>query len=249
VVRAGLDQLSTFGVLAGRRPAEIMAVLRALLANGWIDLTDGDFPVPRITPLGWQAIRGEIPVRLRLPSVPRRERAAQAQLPVPAPAPAPAPETPGSSSLFEALRAHRAAIARVRAVPPYVIAPDRTLQAIAAARPRTDLELLRCHGMGPARLAAYGDGLLAVVRAHASPEDAPLHPSGDGHELPADVLRAPVLADAAGVRTDEDEARPVAVEAAPVERTHEGARRVRGADQVRLDDLAYARFWQLVQRV
>src|SRR5262249_32391985 len=44
VVRAGLDRLSTFGVLAGRTHEDVMAVLRVLLANGWIDLTPGDFP-------------------------------------------------------------------------------------------------------------------------------------------------------------------------------------------------------------
>ncbi len=50
VARAGLDRLSTFGVLAGRAPEDAMTVLRVLLANGWIDLTPGDFPVPVLTP-------------------------------------------------------------------------------------------------------------------------------------------------------------------------------------------------------
>jgi len=34
------------------------AILRALLANGLIDLSDSEFPVPLITPLGWKVMRG-----------------------------------------------------------------------------------------------------------------------------------------------------------------------------------------------
>jgi ATP-dependent DNA helicase RecQ len=255
VLRAGLDQLSTFGVLAGRTPDEVMAVLRALLANGWIDLSEGDFPVPRITPLGFQVARGEVVVRVLLPRSPRRaigrERAAvqlllsgaaapapplraagrqgaAAQLllsgaaapapPLRAPADPPAVEPAGSeAALLAALRGHRTAVARARAVPPYVVAPDRTLAAIAAARPRTGAELLDCHGMGPGRLAAYGEGLLAVVQAHAP---------GRG----------------VGVR----EAAPA--EAAPaLDRGADRSGRSGGAPGA--DDLAYARFWQRVQRV
>jgi ATP-dependent DNA helicase RecQ len=171
VISAGLDKLSTFGVLAGRTPEEVMGVLRALLANGWIDLSEGDFPVPRITPLGWQVVTGELMVRVRLPTIPRRTRPRAERpkrvAPEPLPPPAPTDTRPPDNDLFQALRAHRASLARSKAVPPYVIAHDRTLLAIAAAQPRTDAELLKCHGMGPGRLASYGAGFLAVVRAHA----------------------------------------------------------------------------------
>ncbi len=46
VRRMGLDRLSTFGVLEGKSHDEAMSILRALLANAWIDLTTGEFPVP-----------------------------------------------------------------------------------------------------------------------------------------------------------------------------------------------------------
>ncbi len=131
VARAGLDRLSTFGVLAGRSADDAMTVLRVLLANAWIDLTPGDYPVPVITPLGWRLLAEDLPVRVRLP--PRRARD-----PAPAPRPrraaTPAPTTVADAlargmdrALYDALCAHRAALARSQAVPPYVIAPNRTL--------------------------------------------------------------------------------------------------------------------------
>ena len=65
--------------------------------------------------------------------------------------------------VFEALRAWRTAKARQEAMPPYVIAHDATLLAIAEARPRTMAGLRRVKGMGPSKLEKYGEELLAVI--------------------------------------------------------------------------------------
>jgi ATP-dependent DNA helicase RecQ len=170
LTRAGLDRLSTFGVLADRGHDGALAVLRALLANGWIDLEDTDFPVPHLTPEGRRVMRGEVDVRVRL-FAPRPAPVAAAA-PEKAPRPTPVADALArgmDGRLFEALRAFRAALARARACPPYIIAPDRTLTEIALARPRAVPELEHLHGMGPARIAAYGEGLCAVVRAHDEP--------------------------------------------------------------------------------
>ena len=65
--------------------------------------------------------------------------------------------------LFVALREWRTGAARDEAMPPYVIAHDATLSAIAEARPRSLAALRRVKGMGPAKLEKYGDEILAVV--------------------------------------------------------------------------------------
>jgi superfamily II DNA helicase RecQ len=48
-------------------------------------------------------------------------------------------------------------------VPPYVIAPDATLKAIAEERPRSLAALRRVKGMGRARIEQHGDAILTVV--------------------------------------------------------------------------------------
>ena len=68
--------------------------------------------------------------------------------------------------LFEALRSWRTLRAREQAVPPYVVADDKTLRAIADARPRTLLALEEVKGIGPAKLDRYGAQILAVIEAH-----------------------------------------------------------------------------------
>jgi ATP-dependent DNA helicase RecQ len=75
------------------------------------------------------------------------------------------PPRPGDSDdpLFAALREWRTGRARIDAVPPYVIAHDDTLKAIADVRPRTLSGLARVKGMGPARIEKYGDEILQVL--------------------------------------------------------------------------------------
>lgn len=72
----------------------------------------------------------------------------------------------GDPVLFEALRSWRTQKAREQAVPPYVVADDKTLRAIAAAVPRTLLDLEEVKGIGPAKRDRYGAQILAVVEAH-----------------------------------------------------------------------------------
>ncbi len=63
----------------------------------------------------------------------------------------------------KALRSWRLGLSRQQGVPPYVILHDKTLLAIAAARPGTLAELLEVPGMGPAKVDRYGASILALV--------------------------------------------------------------------------------------
>jgi ATP-dependent DNA helicase RecQ len=67
--------------------------------------------------------------------------------------------------LFQVLRAHRLTVARAEAVPPFVIASDRTLRDMARVRPQNEQELLGVYGMGPVKAARYGAGFLSVLQA------------------------------------------------------------------------------------
>ncbi|MGH9110536.1 MAG: ATP-dependent DNA helicase UvrD2 [Acidimicrobiales bacterium] len=62
-----------------------------------------------------------------------------------------------------ALREWRSGRARAERKPPYVFLHDRTIEAIVAAMPPSMEALARVDGIGPAKLEAYGDVLLALV--------------------------------------------------------------------------------------
>jgi ATP-dependent DNA helicase RecQ len=163
--RFGFTSLSTFGLLQGHSGEWLLALMRAMLAAGWIDLTSTEHPVPFLTRAGAEVMKGAVPVRLALPVevAARPKRGAKA-----------APKARGAREeakpleealrpVFERLRAHRAEVARAKRVPPYVVAFDRTLAELAASRPRTKAELAAVYGMGPARIELYGAGFLAVL--------------------------------------------------------------------------------------
>jgi ATP-dependent DNA helicase RecQ len=157
--RFGFAELSTFGLLRDRSHEWVLALLRALVTAGWVDLTTSDHPVPFVTKPGADVMKGSAPARILLPAEPRekKKRAPKRD------APDVAQLDDAGRELFEKLRAHRAGLAREKRVPPYVIAHDRTLAAMAVARPRNSAELLGVHGMGPHRAEQYGEGFLRVI--------------------------------------------------------------------------------------
>jgi ATP-dependent DNA helicase RecQ len=153
----GFTELSTFGLLADRSQEWLVALLRGFIAAGWIDLTPTEHPVPVMTRSGWEVLKSTDAVRFRLPREPRRVKTARVKR-------SSAPPAGADHALFERLRVWRAVLARERGVPPYVIALDRTLHEIAARHPVRLDELPDIYGLGPARIEAFGDSLLRVVR-------------------------------------------------------------------------------------
>jgi DNA helicase-2/ATP-dependent DNA helicase PcrA len=80
--------------------------------------------------------------------------------------PRPSGQPDADPQVFEALRAWRATAARAMGVPPFVLLHDGTLRALAAARPSTADELLAVPGLGPVKVARYGEAILTLVAQH-----------------------------------------------------------------------------------
>jgi len=163
----GFTDLSTFGLLRDRSSEWIVALLRSLLAAGWIDLTTSEHPVPYLTRSGAEVMKGDAPARIMLPAEPKasgrggrtRTRSSSSA----SVSREPFVLDPSVQPIFEKLRAARAEIAKTRSIPAYVVALDRTLVEMAQVRPRTIDQLLMLHGMGPARAEAYGESFLRVL--------------------------------------------------------------------------------------
>jgi ATP-dependent DNA helicase RecQ len=169
----GFTNLSTFGLLKGHEREWVVALLRALLAAGWIDLTSTEHPVPYLTRAGSEVMRGSAPVRIVLPPVtpaPARraryagDRAVRADRQEPARKRDVATDLDDANrAVFERLRAHRADLARVRRVPAYVVALDRTLVELATRRPTSLDALGAIYGFGPSRIEQYGQSFLDAL--------------------------------------------------------------------------------------
>lgn len=157
VVRFQHNDLPTFGVGADVPKAEWRSIFRQLYAAGLAEVNISDYGQWLVTPAGRRVLKGEETVMLRKdasgPRGKRRRDGSSALAPVDA----------ADAGLLAALKAKRLELARAADVPAYVIFTDRTLQEIAAARPKTLDELSQVHGVGQAKLEKYGDMVLEIV--------------------------------------------------------------------------------------
>ena len=72
--------------------------------------------------------------------------------------------TPEEAALYGRLKELRNRLAREANLPAYCIFADRTLIALARARPGDEDEMLSVSGVGPAKLEKYGDAFLRCIR-------------------------------------------------------------------------------------
>ncbi len=69
----------------------------------------------------------------------------------------------GDTALFERLRVLRRSLADAEGVPAYIVFSDAVLARMAEARPNDDAGLLAIPGIGPAKLARYGEAFLRAL--------------------------------------------------------------------------------------
>jgi len=73
------------------------------------------------------------------------------------------PDAADPSELLGRLKAVRRALADRQGVPAFVVFSDATLVEMARCRPRSMAELALVSGVGPKKLAGYGDAFLQVL--------------------------------------------------------------------------------------
>jgi ATP-dependent DNA helicase RecQ len=147
------DTLSVFGIGADLDDTRWRAVLRALVARGWLEVDHDAYGALKLTEEARPVLKGEVAVWLREPTARKRKgKPRQTAL------------TAGvDAGLFERLRDWRRQTAQAHDVPAYVIFHDATLQEIAARRPASLADLAGISGIGARKLEAYGTALLALV--------------------------------------------------------------------------------------
>ncbi len=162
-----LTSLSTTGLLPDQDPRIIEKWIDALEGAGALVSSPDLYRTLRLTPLGRDLMAGRVTtLDLLVPSITVKAAKGKSRRSTPRGA-APHPEGVADESLVDALKQWRRAEASRRNVPPYVVMHDKTLVALSAAKPQTADALLDVPGLGPAKVAQYGDALLQVIAASA----------------------------------------------------------------------------------
>ena len=159
IARWGHDRLAVFGVGSDVDEATWRGVIRQLVAQGLVQVDHEAHGALKLAEASRAVLRGEATVAMRRAVArapkPQKLRGEAAAL--------------GASDrgLFEALKAWRLSEAKVQGVPAYVILHDRTLAAIAQARPSSLHELARIGGIGAAKLDRYGAAIVELSAGNA----------------------------------------------------------------------------------
>lgn len=163
VRQQGHDQLATFGIGGELTDVQWRGVVRQLLAQGLLGVSDDGYGTLVITAGSGDVLSGsrQVPMRQEPERIvrgrgTRTTRAKGGQV-------VDLPEE--AQGLFEALRAWRSEQAKEQGVPAYVVFADVTLREVATVRPQDLGQLAGITGVGQKKLDTYGEGLLAVVAA------------------------------------------------------------------------------------
>lgn len=146
-------QLKTYGVGADIHRADWFRYLRELVTLGYLQLTDDQYPVLKLTEKSEAVLKGLQKVELTA-SQTMEEKQPQA--------------LPFETGLLNELKMIRRDIADNANVPAYVILSDTTLVEIATYLPQTLDELRFISGFGDTKLARYGREFLVPVKNHCS---------------------------------------------------------------------------------
>ena len=162
IAKARHDQLPTFGVGEDLSRRAWGSIIRQLVAADFLKIDIKGFGGLSITEKGRALLKGDAEFRFRAetmkPRSTRERKPAQPAVDV-------ALLGEEAADLLARLKALRFRLASERRVPAYVIFHDRTLIDMAAHAPSSQDEMARIHGVGAAKLEAFGQAFLAEINA------------------------------------------------------------------------------------
>lgn len=152
ISQAGLDRLSTYGAMRDESLAGIKDVINRLIADDYLFLTQGKYPLVKLRPKAVAVLKNQEGVYQKI--------AVRHSKPV------------ADDSLFERLRQVRKAIAGREGVPPYIIFADSTLREMASLLPSDSHAMLAIKGVGETKMARYGRDFLEEIQHYRNENSA-----------------------------------------------------------------------------
>jgi ATP-dependent DNA helicase RecQ len=161
------EGLSTYGIGKEFSPEEWQQIGREAIRRGLLNQMTGDYPTVDLAGPGAEFLKTRGPFEMPRPVAPRKAVAAAGERRGKG-SKGNADEAPYDEFLYEKLKALRRAFADERNVPAFVVFGDATLRAMAREKPTTPEAFLAVSGVGPAKLAQFGDKFLGLIRGTAT---------------------------------------------------------------------------------
>lgn len=159
----GVEDCPTYGFCRAQTKPAVAGLVKDLIESAYLQVEGTEYPTLDVTCKGREALQGistlavtRVEGRLTDGSVKNLRRTDVA--------PAGAfPASPADRQLLERLRQLRTELAEEEGVAPFIIFHDKTLKAIAGAKPVTPAALLEIPGIGDMKAERYGRRVLDVV--------------------------------------------------------------------------------------
>lgn len=162
VRRYGFENNSAFGMLGDFTLSEVRDMVRQCIDDGYLDQSDGKYPVVSLTADGRQALSGSRRIVQQkvvadpVPELPKRQQKRRAG----------AIDEDALRPLFDTLRAVRLELAKDEHIPPFVIFSDATLWDMAALKPDSLDAMSQIKGVGSFKLHKYGRQFVGAIQSY-----------------------------------------------------------------------------------
>lgn len=161
--RYGFEHNAAFSMLGNFTLSEVRDMIRQCIDDGYLEQSDGKYPVVSLTADGRQAMGGH-------KRIVQQKRVVEA---IPAAIPkrrqkrsAGAVDEEALRPLFDALRAVRRDLAKDENIPPFVIFSDATLWDMAALKPSSLDAMGDIKGVGSFKLHKYGRSFVSAIQSY-----------------------------------------------------------------------------------
>lgn len=157
-----LDEQSTYGIMAEQSDGLIKEIIMHLIAQGFIQMAGGTYPILELTESSKRILKGEDKFyikqdRIEASSVAKKEKSKRSR----------SSEGSGKAKdLYDALVALRKRISDEKKLPAYLVFGNATLSEMAEFKPKTKEEMLEIKGVGEKKYDTYGLAFLDEIRRY-----------------------------------------------------------------------------------
>jgi len=152
VLELGLNSISTYGLLKTYNLKQIKDLINVFVAENYLTLTEGEFPVVRLTPKGISVLKSEEKIFQRI-----AKHSVKVQQ---------------NGGLFEVLKSLRKDLAEKEKVPPYIIFADSALNEMCKYLPTDEEQLSKIKGVGEIKLKKYGEKFINAIKDYTGVSNA-----------------------------------------------------------------------------
>ena len=146
VLENNFNRLSTYGIMSDYTIKELKDMINLLAADGFLELSEGKYPVVQLNNSSYQVLQGQEKVYQKIERKHHKIRS--------------------DNRLFDLLRDLRKEIARRENLPPYLIFHDNTLHAMGRHLPLSRSSMLMISGVGEVKFKKYGQEFIEVIEQY-----------------------------------------------------------------------------------